>query len=87
MRSMKKSCLTLAVVLFCLLCISGTTCLADGRYVVSGTTNYLALRSGTEYNAANEIGKLYNGETVEYVNSGEMGTGMFIRPSLGNMVM
>ena len=37
---------------------------------VTGTTHYLALRSAAAYDERNEIGRLYNGQTVEYINSG-----------------
>ena len=39
-------------------------------YTVAGTTNYLALRSHPGYDTGNEIGKLFNGESVEYINCG-----------------
>ena len=52
-------------------------------YTVSGTSNYLALRSAAEYNAGNEIGKLYNGDTVEYVNAGSNGYCYVYAPLLG----
>ena len=38
--------------------------LGDDVYTVYGTTHYLALRSEPRTNCRNEIGKLYNGETV-----------------------
>ena len=37
---------------------------ANTTYTVSGTKNYLALRSSAKYSKSNEIGKLYNGDTV-----------------------
>ena len=43
---------------------------AESYYTVAGTKNYLALRASPRYDESNEIGKLYNGETVQYVNSG-----------------
>lgn len=42
-------------------------------YRVTGTQNYLALRSSPSYDKNNEIGKLYNGDTVWFVNSGKNG--------------
>ncbi len=39
------------------------------NYYVTGTTYYLALRNNTAYDAANEIGKLTNGQKVQVLNS------------------
>ena len=39
------------------------------NYYVTGTTYYLALRNAMAYDAANEIGKLKNGEKVQVLNS------------------
>ena len=44
---------------------------AQGVYMVTGTQNYLALRSSPGYDESNEIGKLYNGDWVQYINSGD----------------
>lgn len=49
---------------------SGNTPSSYGMYRVAGVKNYLALRSAPEYNAWNEIGKMYNGEEVEVLNKG-----------------
>lgn len=42
---------------------------------VFGTTHYLAPRTATEYDDANEIAKLYDGEKVEVLNSNVNGSG------------
>jgi hypothetical protein len=65
--SMKKGLLLL--LLFALLASSFAVCKAEpvqaaSTYTVSGTKHYLALRSAARYSASNEIGKLYNGDTV-----------------------
>ena len=41
-----------------------------GDYTVTGTTYYLALRTRPCYDDRNEIGKLYNGESVTVVDYG-----------------
>lgn len=41
------------------------TSLADDEYLVSGTKNYLALRSEPATSESNEIGKTYNGNKVQ----------------------
>lgn len=51
-------------------------------YTVTGTTYYLALRNGCSYNSKNEIGKLYNGETVEYIRNGKNGYWYVYSPRL-----
>ncbi|MDO4804000.1 MAG: SH3 domain-containing protein [Lachnospiraceae bacterium] len=51
-------------------------------YKVTGTENYLALRSEPSYNRSNEIGKLYNGDTVQYIHSGE-GKFWYVSSSVG----
>ena len=43
---------------------------ACSSYVVKGTQNYLAVRSAMKYDRKNEIGKLYNGDTVQLINTG-----------------
>ena len=40
-------------------------------YTVSGTSNYLALRTEKAYDAANEIGRLNNGEIVEMLDNSD----------------
>ncbi len=53
-------------------------------YTVTGTTNYLGLRSAPEYNENNVIGKLYNGQTVEYIFTCDSGDYWYVyAPSLG----
>lgn len=42
----------------------------DGDYTVTVDKNYLALRSAPAYEQSNEIGKLYSGDTVSLVNTG-----------------
>ena len=42
---------------------------------VSGTTNYLALRTATCYDEQNEIAKLHNGDQVRVLNSNVNGSG------------
>lgn len=56
---------------------------AASYYTVSGTANYLALRWVPGYDAGNEIGKLYNGESVEYLNSGNGSYWYVYSPKLG----
>lgn len=55
------------VTAFCLsLCVSGETCMAsENIYRVSVDQGYLALRKEKAYDATNEIGQLYAGDTVE----------------------
>ena len=54
-----------------------------GTYTVRGTTNYLALRTEPAYDSRNEIGRLYNGETVTVQNKGN-GTYWYVySPKLG----
>ena len=43
---------------------------ASQYYRVSVATGYLALRTAMAYDSRNEIGELYTGDVVEYVNSG-----------------
>ena len=51
-------------------------------YTVSGTKNYLAIRSSAKYSASNELGRLYNGETVTVQNAS--GTYWYVySPKLG----
>ena len=38
--------------------------ISGAKYYVTGTTYYLALRNAKAYDAANEIGRLYNGDYV-----------------------
>ena len=52
-------------------------------YTVTGTTNYLALRSRPGYENSNEIGMLYNGESVEYIDSGNGSYWYVYSPKLG----
>ncbi len=48
---------------------SNTSASSGSSYTVSGTKHYLALRNAASYSASNEIGKLYNGETVTVQNA------------------
>ena len=50
--------------------LTTTVSASASYYTVAGTTNYLALRSQPGYDAGNEIGRLYNGESVEFINCG-----------------
>ena len=46
----------------------GQTPVVDNTYVVSGTTNYLALRTAPKYDARNEFAQLHNGDFVKVLN-------------------
>ena len=43
---------------------------AGSYYTVSVASGYLALRNAMAYDSRNEIGKLYNGDTVEFISVG-----------------
>lgn len=58
-----------------------TTVSAD-TYYVTDVTYYLALRTACTYDEANEIGKIYNGESVTYIRSGTNGYWYVYVPSL-----
>ena len=47
----------------------------NDTYTVSGTTNYLALRNACSYDKSNEIGRIFNGDTVELIDSSTGNTG------------
>ena len=66
----------------CLLWLSPTDVHASDSYRVTGTQNYLALRNAPAYDQANEIGKLHNGDIVQFVNSGN-GTYWYVSSSKG----
>ena len=74
-----------AALAICLLLISPAEVHAapSGYYRVTGTKNYLALRTAPSYDQANEIGKLHNGDTVLYVNSGN-GTYWYVSTAIGD---
>ena len=57
-----KACAMFLTLLF--LMLVPVTAYADTAYVVTGTTNYLALRTEPRTDSRNEIGKLHNGDTV-----------------------
>ena len=61
-----KACAMFLTLLF--LMLVPVTAYADTAYVVTGTTNYLALRTEPRTDSRNEIGKLHNGDTF-YVTS------------------
>ncbi len=65
---MYSSLIALAI---CLLWLGPTQVYASDTYYVTGTTNYLALRTAPSYDKANEKAKLYNGDIVVFVNSGK----------------
>ena len=52
-------------------------------YKVTGTSQYLALRKARSYDSSNEIGKLRNGQTVEYVGSADSTYWFVYAPTLG----
>ena len=52
-------------------------------YTVQGVDLYLALRNAMAYDARNEIGKIYNGQTVEYISTGDSTYWFVYAPSLG----
>jgi hypothetical protein len=64
---MYSSLIALAI---CLLWLAPTHVYASDSYYVTGTKNYLALRYEPSYNQANEKARLYNGDVVVFVNSG-----------------
>ena len=53
------------------------------KYKVTGTSQYLALRKARNYDSSNEIGKLKNGQTVEYVESADSTYWFVYAPTLG----
>ena len=61
---------SLIALTICLLWLAPTHVYASDSYYVTGTKNYLALRYEPSYNQANEKARLYNGDVVVYVNSG-----------------
>ena len=64
-RTMKAAAMFLTLLFLMLVPV---TAYADTAYVVTGTTNYLALRTEPRTDSRNEIGKLHNGDTF-YVTS------------------
>lgn len=66
----------------CLLCLSPTHVSASDTYRVTGTQNYLALRNAPSYDKANEIGKLHNGDIVEFIDYGN-GTYWYVSSAKG----
>ncbi len=61
------------MILTLLLLLVPVTAYAETACIVTGTTNYLALRTGPRTSETNEIGKLYNGETFYVTDSGVNG--------------
>ena len=53
------------------------------KYKVTGTSQYLALRKARNYDSSNEIGKLKNGQMVEYVESADSTYWFVYAPTLG----
>ena len=53
------------------------------KYKVTGTSQYLALRKARNYDSSNEIGKLKNGQAVEYVESADSTYWFVYAPTLG----
>ncbi|MBR2529038.1 MAG: SH3 domain-containing protein [Blautia sp.] len=49
---------------------TGSTGITGATYRVSVDRNYLALRSAMSFDASNEIGKLYTGDTVNFMKNG-----------------
>lgn len=58
----------------------------DSYYTVSGTKHYLALRTSPYTSERNEIGELYNGDSVQVLdkNTGHKGFWYVYAPSLGD---
>ena len=67
MKTKKMTSLALLALILTLACpsaaLSGRA--AGTTYRVTVSSGYLALRNDTAYDASNEIGKLYTGDTVE----------------------
>ena len=63
--------------------VSANVYASGNNYTVTGTTNYLALRSFPGYDGGNEIGKLYNGETVQLIDYGNGSYWYVCSPKLG----
>ena len=61
------------MILTLLLLLVPITVYADTTCIVTGTRNYLALRTEPRTSESNEIGKLYNGETFYVTSSGYNG--------------
>lgn len=51
--------------------VASTPIVSSNDYTVSVTSGYLALRSAKAYDASNEIGKLYSGDTVQVQDSSD----------------
>ena len=51
--------------------VSSTPIVSSGDYTVSVSSGYLALRNAKAFDASNEIGKLYSGDTVEVSDSSD----------------
>ena len=51
-------------------------------FTVYGTRNYLAIRSDKTYDENNEIGRLYNGETVQLISTSDNSYWYVYAPSL-----
>lgn len=72
MKKIRKVLLLLVAML--LLCgITGSAATAGTKYIAKVSYGYLALRNAKSFNSGNEIGKLYNGDTVVY----KKGTGTY----------
>ena len=61
------------MILTLLLLLVPVTVYADTACIVTGTKNYLALRTEPRTSERNEIGKLYNGETFYVTEWGNTG--------------
>ena len=56
---------------------------SSGNYGVSVQSGYLALRSAKAYSSANEIGRLWNGDTVQVIDSSDYQYWYVYAPTLG----
>ena len=66
--------LALALSFFALPVSAAKAPVSEGKKLyVTGTKNFLALRSKPEYKASNEIAKIYNGETLKVQLSNRSG--------------
>ena len=67
-----KRLLLTVLILMAMFPLTGKICLADSAtYSVIAGNGYLALRSSNVYDSSNEIGRLYPGDLVEVLNTGD----------------
>ena len=63
--------------------VSSTPIVSSGDYTVSVSSGYLALRNAKAFDASNEIGKLYSGDTVQVQDTSDSTYWYVYSPKLG----